>query len=383
MAVEYKLYPILFVDDEPQNLVVFRYAMEEHFTVLTAQTGKDALQIMQRQQIAVLLADQRMPEMNGAELCARAREVQPEAVRIIITAYADIHAAIDAINKGQVSRYLVKPWRNEELMEVLQTAIEFVHLQHAMRDMEMRLLRSGQSRIATAVHDEVLHEIANPLGAMTMTLNQASDLLTVVLAHVESAGDKIAPELKTDLLELKEVHGDALAAVDQLNALAARMRAGPTPLRAMGLCDAGRVTDATVRIIRREVERFAGLQVVLEESPVVGVEASALGQIVLNLVLNAAQSIEGSGVAGCSIRITVGVIEGMASVAVSDSGPGIPSEILERIFEPYFTTKTGGSGLGLSIVREMVWRAGGQIAARSNPGVDTTFEVRLPLADPS
>src|SRR5688500_14015445 len=103
MAVEYKLYPILFVDDEPQNLVVFRYAMEESFTVLTAQTGVEALQIMQRQQIAVLLADQRMPEMNGVELCARAREVQPEAVRIIITAYADIHAAIDAINKGQVS----------------------------------------------------------------------------------------------------------------------------------------------------------------------------------------------------------------------------------------------------------------------------------------
>src|SRR5688572_7546072 len=116
MAVEYKLYPILFVDDEPQNLVVFRYAMEEHFTVLTAPSGPAALQILQQQQVAVLLADQRMPEMTGVELCAAAREMQPEAVRIIITAYADIHAAIDAINKGAVSRYLVKPWRNEELM---------------------------------------------------------------------------------------------------------------------------------------------------------------------------------------------------------------------------------------------------------------------------
>jgi signal transduction histidine kinase len=382
MPVEYKLYPILFVDDEPQNLVVFRYAMEEHFTVITAQSGAEALQIMQRQQVAVLLADQRMPEMNGVELCTRAREVQPDAVRIIITAYADIHAAIDAINQGQVSRYLVKPWRNEELMDVLQTAIEFVHLQHAMRDMEIRLLRSGQSRIATAVHDEVLHEIANPLGAMTMTLNQASELLAGVLAHVDAAGNGVDAGLKADLLELKEVHGDALAAVDQLNSLAARMRAGPTP-RATGLCDAGRVTDATVRIIRREVERFAGLQVVLDQSPVVGVEASALGQIVLNLVLNSAQAIEGSSVSGCAIRISVGVLDGMAVVSVTDNGPGIAPDILDRIFEPYFTTKTAGSGLGLSIVREMVWRAGGQIAARSSPGVETTFEVRLPLADPS
>src|SRR5689334_24482036 len=105
MPVEHKLYPVLFVDDEPQNLVVFRYAMEDHFTVLTAQSGAEALQLLQRHQIAVLLADQRMPAMSGVELCARARELQPDAVRIIITAYADIHAAIDAINQGQVSRY--------------------------------------------------------------------------------------------------------------------------------------------------------------------------------------------------------------------------------------------------------------------------------------
>ena len=382
MPLEYKQHPVLFVDDEPQNLVVFRYAMEEHFTVLTAQSGAEALQILQRQPIAVLLADQRMPQMTGVELCARARDVQPDAVRIIITAYADIHAAIDAINDGQVSRYLVKPWRNEELMDVLQTAIEFVHLQHAMRDMEMRLLRSGQNRIATAVHDEVLHEIANPLGAMTMTLNQASELLEGVLAHVEAAAGAIPPALRADLLELKEVHGDALAAIDQLNSLAARMRAGPTPMRASGLCDAGRVTDATVRILRREVERFASLQVVLEQSPIVGVEASALGQIVLNLVLNAAQAIESSGVSGCAIRITVGVADAMAYVSVTDNGPGITPDIADRIFEPYFTTKDRGSGLGLSIVREMVWRAGGQISARSQPGVETTFEVRLPLSDP-
>jgi two-component system, NtrC family, sensor kinase len=383
MAVEHKLYPVLFVDDEPQNLVVFRYAMEDHFTVLTAQSGAEALQLLQRHQIAVLLADQRMPGMNGVELCARARELQPDAVRIIITAYADIHAAIDAINQGQVSRYLVKPWRNEELMEILQTAIEFVHLQAAMRDMELRLLRTGQSRIATAVHDEVLHEIANPLGAMTMTLHQATELLDAAIARLDISGQDTTADVKSDLLELREVHADALAAVDQLNSLAARMRVGPQPVRSMGLCDAGRVVDATVRIIRREVERIATMQVVLEQSPIVAVESSALGQIVLNLLLNAAQAIEGSGHTDRSIRLNVGISEGMAVVRVVDDGPGIGSENIERIFEPYFTTKARGTGLGLSIVREMVWRAGGQISARSAPGVETAFEVRLPLADPS
>lgn len=380
MLVDYKLYPVLFVDDEPQNLVVFRYAMEDHFSVLTASSGNEALALLERQEVGVLLADQRMPGMTGAELCARARDLQPDAVRIIITAYADIHAAINAINQGQVSRYLVKPWRNEELIEVLQTSIDFVHLQRAMRDMELRLLRSGQSRLASAIHDELLHEIANPLGAMTMTLVQESEMLEAIISAVESDPSRASPALKAELVELREVHGDAVAAVEQLNALAARMRAGPRPPLAAGHSDAARVVDATLRIIRRDVERVASLQVVLERSPFVRVDASALGQIVLNLVLNAAQAIENSGLADRLIRIVVDTKGDQASIAVIDNGPGINPQYIERIFEPYFTTKPAGSGLGLSIVREMVRRAGGQITVRSDPGRETVLEVMLPLA---
>jgi two-component system, NtrC family, sensor kinase len=252
-----------------------------------------------------------------------------------------------------------------------------------MRDMEMRLLRSGQSRIATAVQDEILHEIANPLGAMTMTLHQATALIDSVLARASAEDVRLTPELKRDLTELREVHGDALAAIEQLTALATRMRSEPTPVRAIGLCDTGRVIDATVRIIRREVERIASLEVVLEQSPIVSVEASALGQIVLNLVLNAAQSIEASGRTGGIIRLRVATAGDLAAVSVTDNGPGIDPDLADRIFEPYFTTKASGSGLGLSIVREMVWRAGGQISARSTKGAETTFEVLLPLAEPT
>jgi two-component system NtrC family sensor kinase len=383
MSVDYKLHPILFVDDEPQNQVVFRYAMDDHFTILTASSGLEALEILEREPIAVLLADQRMPAMGGADLCARAREIRPEAVRIIITAYADLHAAIEAINKGQVSRYLIKPWRNEELIEILQTSIEFVHLQQAMSEMELRLLRGGQKRIATAVHDELLHEIANPLGAMTMTLLQASEMIDGVIACLAQGGASSLPAIKADLLELREAHGDAMAAVEQLNALAARMRALPSPAQAPANSDAGRVVDATVRIIRRDIERVATLHVVLERSPLVRVEASELGQIVLNLILNAAQAIEGSGMQGRAIRLSVDARADMAVVSVTDDGPGIDAENLGRIFEPYFTTKSTGSGIGLSIVREMVRRAGGRISAHSVPRQETRFEVLLPLAEAS
>jgi two-component system NtrC family sensor kinase len=381
MAIDRKLYPILFVDDEPQNLVVFRYAMDEHFTVLTAQSGQEALQILERRTVAVLLADQRMPVMTGVELCARAREVQPEAVRIIITAYADIHVAIDAINQGQVSRYLVKPWRNDELADVLQTSIELVHLQQAMREMEMRLLGGGQARIASVIHDELLHEIANPLGAMTMTLTQASEMIEGLIAHVQS-GKHTLEQVEAELLELREAHGDAIAAMEQLTSLTARMRGGRRQPDLTAPSDAAHVIEATLRIIRRDVERVATLRVVLASSPMVSVEASALGQIVLNLVLNAAQAIEAGSQTGRTIRITLDTQDAMAVVLVEDDGPGIEAGALARIFEPYFTTKSTGTGLGLAITREMVRRVGGRITARSVPGRETVFEVLLPMIEP-
>src|SRR5687768_7367869 len=132
MTVDYRSYPILYVDDEASNLVALRYALEDQFTIITSQQPEEALRLLASEEIAVLIADQRMPGMTGAEVCARARQIRPDTVRIILTAYADMHAAVDAINRGQVTRYLTKPFRNEELIEVVRTAIDLVHLQRTV-----------------------------------------------------------------------------------------------------------------------------------------------------------------------------------------------------------------------------------------------------------
>jgi signal transduction histidine kinase len=378
--VDLKLFPVLFVDDEPQNLVVFRYALDERFTIFTAGSGGEALALLEKHRFAAILTDQRMPEMTGVELCARAHALQPDAVRILVTAYADIHAAIDAINLGKVSRYLVKPWRNEELTDVLQTAIEFFHLQQAMQEMELGLLQVGQQRIASAVHDEMLHEIANPLSAMTMTISHGSELLDDVLKRIQSKCGSDLGLVEAALLELKEVQDDALAAIGQLTAVAARMRSGYRELPPVGTCDAGTVVETTLRIVRHELERVARVRVVLEPCPRVCMDASALGQIVINLVLNAAQAIDSYGLPDRTIWVKLDASRDAARLSIVDDGPGMSEEHVVRLFSPGFTTKPKGTGLGLSIVREMVRRLGGDISVQSVLGGETCFEVRLPLA---
>jgi signal transduction histidine kinase len=142
----------------------------------------------------------------------------------------------------------------------------------------------------------------------------------------------------------------------------------------------GRVVDATVRIVRTELEKTARLGLVLESSPMAAIEASVMGQVVLNLLLNAAQALRPDMKADNLISVHVAERDGLVKVTVSDNGPGIPPEHLERIFDPFFTTKETGTGLGLAICRELVSQANGTISVESAPNRGATFVMSLPIA---
>ena len=117
-------HPILVVDDEEEILYSLRGLLRQEFDLHTAQSGPEAIDIMRRHVIHVIMTDQRMPQMTGVELLQHARGECPEAVRIVFTGYADIKAVIDAINQGQIYRYLTKPWDPDELVAALRMGCE-------------------------------------------------------------------------------------------------------------------------------------------------------------------------------------------------------------------------------------------------------------------
>src|SRR5688572_6660471 len=142
MTIDLQKYPILVVDDEADNLDAFRFNFKKTFQILTAGGGEEALGILKEQDIAVIVTDQRMPKMSGLELLKAARPVRPDAVGIILTAYTDVDVLIEAINLGQIYRYVTKPWDAKEVRGILSQAIERHHL---MR--ENRRLRSEERRV--------------------------------------------------------------------------------------------------------------------------------------------------------------------------------------------------------------------------------------------
>ena len=117
-------YKILVVDDEPANLRSLSRLFREEFEVFTATSGAEALELLKQHDVAVLITDQRMPGMTGIELLKNTVSIRPRMVRIILTGYTDVDALVEAINCGQVYRYVAKPWSNDDLRLTVRRALE-------------------------------------------------------------------------------------------------------------------------------------------------------------------------------------------------------------------------------------------------------------------
>lgn len=115
---------ILFVDDERQILVPLKALFKRDYVVFTAVTGQAALEIVKKHSIQVVISDQRMPEMRGIDLLREVKKISPHTVRILLTGYADLGAVMDAVNSGEVFRFIEKPWSNTRLKTTVESAAD-------------------------------------------------------------------------------------------------------------------------------------------------------------------------------------------------------------------------------------------------------------------
>jgi len=148
VELDFRATPVLVVDDEPDLLRAFRLSYEDDFAILTAESGARGLELLAEHDVAVIVADQRMPGMTGTEFLARSMAVRPDAIRIVLTGYTDIEAIIEAVNTSRIYRYVTKPWEHEELRLAIRRALEV----YALGRENVRLLeelRIANQRLAT------------------------------------------------------------------------------------------------------------------------------------------------------------------------------------------------------------------------------------------
>ncbi len=119
---------VLYVDDEKNNLLSFKASFRRDFDISIAESGNEALDILESNEFDIIITDQRMPEMTGIQFLESVLKSYPEPIRILLTGFSDIQAVIDAINKGQVYRYLTKPWNEDEIRQIIYSCFEVLSL---------------------------------------------------------------------------------------------------------------------------------------------------------------------------------------------------------------------------------------------------------------
>ncbi|MDG2305342.1 MAG: response regulator [Candidatus Binatia bacterium] len=142
--LDYRKFPTLVVGDEPDILASFRLAFRREFTVYCAAGGAAGLEILEKEPTAVVVADQRMPDMNGLEFLQKTMDARPDLVRIILTGYTDIDTLVEAINSSRIYRYITKPWDPKELQITLRRAIETFGLEHESARLVAELAQANE-----------------------------------------------------------------------------------------------------------------------------------------------------------------------------------------------------------------------------------------------
>ena len=321
------------------------------------------------------------------------------AVCVTITDVTDICLAYQELQKRErlVSDALAQLTARNEQLSLANAQLEQAHQQ---------LLQSEKLAAIGQLAAGVAHEINNPVGFVLSNLNSLDDyirdLFDVIDAYI-GAESTLDAELKTrlsavrrerDLMYLRE---DAPTLVRESKEGLSRVREIVVDLRDFSRIDSShawewvdlhRTIESTLNIVGKEVRYHAELVRSFGELPMVRCIPSQIGQVIMNLVINAAHACASvaasSGRAGETVTVRTGRVDGEESVwvEVEDTGCGIPEENLKRVFEPFFTTKPvgQGTGLGLSVIYGIVSAHGGSIDVRSVVGEGTTFRVVLPTA---
>jgi signal transduction histidine kinase len=371
---------ILYVDDDTANLTVLQAACADEFAIVTAESAEMALEIMRQHEIAVLLVDQRMPGMTGVELFEATREHYPDAVRILITAYSDLTDAINAINRGQVRGYLRKPWEPEQLKATLRDALEVYETRRKVRELERRLLETERVYSLGVVAASVAHELRNPLTALLTTLDLA-DLRLKSMIDGLSSGRQIGPDEVDSVKKVVEQISRARQAVDQITEITSGIELSHRRRDEERTADMKEVANLTLRCVRAELLKRAQIQVEIEPSPLVLGSPNKLGQVVMNLLINALQALPDRPRGQNVVSLRLRPVGDFVRLEVEDNGSGIPQDVLGKIFDPFFTTKAhGGTGLGLAISKQIIEEVRGRITVESEAGRGTRFSVELPVA---
>lgn len=364
---------VLFFDDDDNSLYeISNIFHEETFGVLTASSLEKAMEILRKETIKVVVCGARMKEIEGVKFLQNVRGLHPDTVRILLASSNDFASAEDAINMGEVYRFISKPWKKTELLSNIRRAIE--HYDLIVRAEQTNLRLKAMYDVQREFTSTVSHELRTPLAS----IKTAIDLVVMkTLGDINKEQAEVLRRAKRNVDRLKRLIDDILDLT--------KMESGKLQMNFM-LNDINR-SIKDVFEAQKDVARNRNLYVKTQldtHIPHIKFDSDRIVQVVNNLVGNA---IKFTKVGGITIKTNLNSKEQCVLISVVDTGKGIAEEDITKLFQKFHQIESaeaneeGGTGLGLAISKEIIARHKGSIWVESVFGEGTTFHFTLPLPE--
>jgi CheY-like chemotaxis protein len=367
-------YDVLFVDDEPENLTVFEAACGDRYSVLIAGSALQALELLREHPVCVLITDQRMPFMTGLELLERVRLEFPEIVRMLMTAYTDVKTAMDAINRGQVRRYLSKPWDQEELLSTIEEGIEYYQMRAKLCSLERRLLETERVYSLGVITAGLARELQAPVDDLRARVSLARKTLRSVVETIPAASPG-ANELRATLMASDEQLGEALVGTDRVLDIVrgVEIPIGPNKRQNVSASD---VLRLTLRLMQSELRAAASVEIDVRPVPLVSGSQAQLGQVMLNLLVHALDALAATPRHRRALSIRLiheepWVVFEVGSSVATDTGDFGESALEGKLIDQ-------PRELGLAISQSIVDELGGQLHTEPAANGGSLRRLKLP-----
>lgn len=383
------LQDILVVDDEIDNLDLLKRTFRREYNVHTANSAQEALRLLENQEFAVIVSDQRMPEMTGVELLQRAREKYPYTIRILLTGYTDINALVDAINMGHVYRYVTKPWSREEIVMTVKRAVEhYETTKHNFRLLEELKVKNEQLENS---YKELKRLDELKTRFMVISSHELRTPASIISGNLELLMSGAMGDFQKDQKEIIEnAYKGTARLIDLIEDVLSVLRIDSHKLKLnISTFNMRELIDESIGALKIFINERK--QTVVNNISAIELEAdrNRMYQAIINLLSNAMKYSKD----GATIEFKGQEENGNFHMICRDNGIGIPKGELEKIFEKFYqlgdadqhrTSKHkfmgGGSGLGLTIVRGTMEEHNGKIWAESDgPNTGTSIHLIIPM----
>lgn len=357
-----KVVEVLYVDDEINNLISFKANFRYSCKVHVAQSTAEAEEILgNNPSIRIIFCDHMMPNELGIDFLNRIKVLYPAPIRILLTAYANLEMLVDSINKGNIYRFIRKPWVNEEISSAIVEGNNFY--------LATSLLEKKNKELEQAYHEldkfaySVSHDLRDPLVGVLSAISLAKEFDDINEIY------DLLDLMKNSILKLDSY-------IDSLKDYYL-LRRGELKLEEIDL-----------RLLASNIEEYYKIYTstnILEFTINVNQQGkfksdTAIVELILHNLISNAIKYQQKEQRSKKVSLDINIENGLCKIVISDNGIGIPEEHLEHVFKLFYraSTQMQGSGLGLYNVKNALIKLNGDIKLESTLNVGTTFIITIP-----